>query len=98
MRNSQKSRQELRALYGPDYVNSYHQEERSRLARLLPLLDLGSESTVADFGCGNGLLLELIHDRIGAYHGVDFSEDPLVTAGLAPDRPDSGSGEPQSGR
>jgi cyclopropane fatty-acyl-phospholipid synthase-like methyltransferase len=77
---AQKSREELRALYGPDYVQSYHQEERSRLARLLPLLDLGPDVRVADFGCGNGLLLELLHEHIGVYHGVDFSEEFIAEA------------------
>jgi 2-polyprenyl-6-hydroxyphenyl methylase/3-demethylubiquinone-9 3-methyltransferase len=29
---------------------------------------------VADFGCGNGILLELIRDRVAEYVGVDFSD------------------------
>ena len=38
-----------------------------------------SEARVADFGCGNGVLLEIIASRIRDYVGIDFSE-PFIRA------------------
>jgi 2-polyprenyl-3-methyl-5-hydroxy-6-metoxy-1,4-benzoquinol methylase len=46
---------------------------------MLPLFTLSSGSRVADFGCGNGVLLELIATRVREYVGIDFSE-PFVRA------------------
>jgi predicted TPR repeat methyltransferase len=43
-------------------------------SRLLPLVELSGHETVADFGCGNGVLQELIGPRVREYVGVDFTE------------------------
>ncbi len=80
MKRTRQSDEELRNLYRDDYVRRYHQEDRGRLARLLPLMDLGPDMVVADLGCGNGLLLELTHARVGHYHGVDFSSEFIEEA------------------
>jgi len=80
MKRMRQSDEELRDLYRNDYVHRYHQKDRGRLTRLLPYMDLGPEMVVADLGCGNGLLLELTHDRVGKYHGVDFSSEFIEEA------------------
>jgi 2-polyprenyl-6-hydroxyphenyl methylase/3-demethylubiquinone-9 3-methyltransferase len=80
MKRTRQSNEELRDLYRSDYVRRYHQEDRGRLSRLLPFMDLGPDMVVADLGCGNGLLLELTHDRVGQYHGVDFSSEFIEEA------------------
>jgi len=36
--------------------------------------------TVADFGCANGVLLDVIHHRVGRYMGVDFSAEFIAAA------------------
>jgi 2-polyprenyl-6-hydroxyphenyl methylase/3-demethylubiquinone-9 3-methyltransferase len=71
---------ELRERYRDDYVANYHQHAGHRLERPVGLMDLSLTMTVADLACGNGLLLDLIHDRVGGYHGVDFSEEFIEDA------------------
>lgn len=72
--------EELRERYRGDYVGSFPAKDRGRLERLLPLMDLGPHMEVVDFGCGNGLLLEAIHDRVSKYYGVDFSSEFIAAA------------------
>jgi 2-polyprenyl-3-methyl-5-hydroxy-6-metoxy-1,4-benzoquinol methylase len=43
-------------------------------------MDLQPHMVVADLACGNGLLLELIHERVAHYHGVDFSSEFIEEA------------------
>jgi len=50
-----------------------------RLRRLINYLDLRDTYTVADFGCGNGMLMEHVAPRVNTYVGVDFSE-PFIEA------------------
>jgi 2-polyprenyl-6-hydroxyphenyl methylase / 3-demethylubiquinone-9 3-methyltransferase len=66
---------ELRAIYDQRYVDQYDPHAVQRMRRMLPLLDLSPGDVVADFGCGNGVLLELIAPRVGEYIGVDFSDE-----------------------
>ena len=73
-RTTRLSEDELRAIYGPEYVSQYDPHALVRMRRLLPFLELSSDQTVADFGCGNGVLLELIGGRIREYVGIDFSQ------------------------
>jgi cyclopropane fatty-acyl-phospholipid synthase-like methyltransferase len=80
MKRTRQSGEALRDLYRSDYVRDYHQEDRGRLTRLLPFMDLSPDMVVADLGCGNGLLLELAHARVGQYHGVDFSSEFIEEA------------------
>jgi cyclopropane fatty-acyl-phospholipid synthase-like methyltransferase len=70
---------ELRAIYDERYVDQYDPHAVQRIRRLLPLVELFGDEVVADFGCGNGVLLELISPRVREYVGVDFSE-PFVRA------------------
>lgn len=66
---------ELRDLYRDDYVSTYPKEDNGRLGRLLPYFDLSPEDRVLDVACGNGLLVDFIHDRVRDYTGIDFSEE-----------------------
>ncbi len=74
MTDEQLSRDELKELYDDDYVERFVRKDDARLARLLPLLSLQKTDQVVDLGCGSGQLASLIHDRIGSYVGVDFSD------------------------
>jgi cyclopropane fatty-acyl-phospholipid synthase-like methyltransferase len=70
-----QSDEQLRAIYDQSYVDQYDPHAVQRIERLLPFFDLSPDDEVADFGCGNGVLLELIAPRVRAYVGVDFSEE-----------------------
>jgi 2-polyprenyl-3-methyl-5-hydroxy-6-metoxy-1,4-benzoquinol methylase len=74
-----KSPEELRRLHGDEYVESFKRQSPVRLARLLKYMKIDSASCVADFACGNGLLMELIAPKVNSYTGVDFSE-PFIKA------------------
>jgi 2-polyprenyl-6-hydroxyphenyl methylase/3-demethylubiquinone-9 3-methyltransferase len=80
MTSPRASEEELRRLYGSDYVGRYHLEAGRRLERLVERMDLAPEMTVADLGCGNGLLLDVIAHRVGHYFGVDFSDEFIAEA------------------
>ncbi len=54
--------------------------QRKRLDRLIDLIPFNSDDIVADFGCGNGIFADMIHSRIAAYDGIDFSEDFIALA------------------
>ena len=69
-----RSEDELRAIYGQRYADQYDPHAVERIQRLLPFFDLSGDEEVADFACGNGVLLELIGPRVRAYAGVDFSD------------------------
>jgi 2-polyprenyl-6-hydroxyphenyl methylase / 3-demethylubiquinone-9 3-methyltransferase len=73
------SDEELRAIYDQRYVDIYDPHAVHRIRRMLPLFALSGGTRVADFGCGNGVLLELIGSRVREYVGVDFSA-PFVRA------------------
>ena len=74
------SDQELRAIYDQHYVDQYDPHAIPRMRRMLPFFELSRHQTVADFGCGNGVLLELLSPRIREYVGVDFSEEFIRAA------------------
>ena len=69
-----QSDEELRAIYDQHYVDGYDPHAVPRLQRLLPYFELSGHEIVADFGCGNGVLLELISSRVHHYVGIDFSD------------------------
>jgi len=75
-----KSSAQLKALYGDAYVAQYRALSPERLQRLLPYIDLRPTDIVADFGCGNGMLYDLIGHRVRQYVGVDFSESFIHAA------------------
>ena len=66
--------EELRAIYDQSYVDQYDPHALKRMRRMQPFFELSGDETVADFGCGNGVLLELIGPRVREYVGVDFSD------------------------
>ena len=69
-----RSEEELRAIYDQRYVDHYDPHAVSRMRRMLPFFELSGHEIVADFGCGNGVLLDLVGPRVHEYVGVDFSE------------------------
>ena len=68
------SDEELLAIYDERYVDQYDPHAVQRMRRLLPFIELTGREVVADFGCGNGVLLEIVGPRVHDYVGVDFSE------------------------
>ena len=72
---------ERQALHGEAYVARFaHQSKITRLQRMGDLFDLPDAATVLDIGCGSGQLLELLHERVSAYNGVDFSPQFIKAA------------------
>lgn len=82
MTTKRYSQQELEDFYKGSYVEKLSKQPLSRLQRLLPYIELKKTDIVADFGCGDGLLMSLIHDKVNQYYGVDFSEE-FISAALA---------------
>ena len=74
------SLEELKNYYKGEYVAKYETYPIERIERLAPFFDLKKTDVVADFACGNGMLLDLIHDKVGTYYGVDFSEEFIDAA------------------
>lgn len=62
------------------YVDNYERKPISRLARLVPMMTLRPDDELADFACGNAMLLPLVADRVKHYHGIDFSSDFIQAA------------------
>ena len=61
-------------LHGSEYVNKFEDNQSLyRLERLLTHITLNRGDTVLDCGCGNGMLLPLIEEKIETYVGLDFS-------------------------
>jgi 2-polyprenyl-6-hydroxyphenyl methylase/3-demethylubiquinone-9 3-methyltransferase len=69
-----------RRLHSGAYVDQYERKPVSRLQRLVPMLGLQGHEELADFACGNAMLLPLVHDRVRSYVGVDFSPDFIRAA------------------
>ncbi len=69
------SRQDRKYLHSADYVEKFENKTTDRIDRILENLSISDGSIVADFGCGNALLLPLVHKLVHKYFGVDFSED-----------------------
>jgi cyclopropane fatty-acyl-phospholipid synthase-like methyltransferase len=80
MSGPETDKDELRDLYRNDYVSAYHQNPGPRLKRLVDRADLSDDMAVADLGCGNGLLLDVLHGRVATYYGVDFSDEFIAEA------------------
>jgi len=77
------NKQQLKDFYTADYVSGYQLEEQKkkrRLERLLKFINLEKNGIVFDAGCGNGLLLDYIFNKISFYYGIDFSEDFIKVA------------------
>jgi len=77
------NKRQLKDFYTADYVSGYQLEEQKkkrRLERLLKFINLEKNGIVFDAGCGNGLLLDYIFNKISFYYGIDFSEDFIEVA------------------
>ena len=78
---SSLSEEELLALHGKDYVARFEKkQDKFRLERLLPYLQLAKSDHVADFACGNAMLMPHIAPLVSRYDGVDFSSDFIAAA------------------
>lgn len=71
---------ELKKLHGKDYVEKYHNADFTRIKRLLKDIEFSKEDVILDVGCGNGLLLGYLKNKIKFYYGVDFSKDFIDVA------------------
>ena len=67
-------------LHSGAYVENDKRKSPKRLLRLLDRMLLQKSYDVADFGCGNAIMLEYIKDKVSHYYGVDFSEDFITLA------------------
>lgn len=74
-----KSKTELKALHGKKYVESYKRKSPLRLERLVKYVRIDRTFNVADFACGNSMLMEIISPKVKSYTGIDFS-DPFIEA------------------
>lgn len=75
------------SLYGEDYVNRFEKNQSiERLRRLLPLMNLTPQSSVADFAYGSGMLMELVAPIVREYAGVDFSQHFIDAANRKKDQ------------
>jgi 2-polyprenyl-3-methyl-5-hydroxy-6-metoxy-1,4-benzoquinol methylase len=68
------------ALHSGDYVARYNRKSLARVRGLLRYMDVADDSEIADYACGNGMLLQVLGERAGAYHGVDFSPEFISSA------------------
>lgn len=75
-----KSEEELIQLHSGAYVEMYERKPLSRLQRLVPMMRLAGDERIADFACGNAMLLTLVGDKVRHYDGIDFSEDFISAA------------------
>lgn len=75
-----KSHEELKAMHEGDYIDALAASPY-RLQRLLEHIDVNANSDIVDYGCGNGMLMNLLSSRVATYTGVDFSQ-PLIAAAL----------------
>lgn len=67
-------------LHSGAYVEQYERKPISRVSRLVPKMRLTSHTELADFACGNAMLLGEVHEKIHRYVGVDFSEEFIAAA------------------
>lgn len=68
------------ALHSGDYVERYNAKPIDRVESLARRMKLAPDARLADFACGNGMLLHALGPRPGSYDGVDFSPDFIASA------------------
>jgi len=68
------------ALHSGDYVERYRAKPLDRVRALVRRIDYEPQSRIADFGCGNGMLLQALDRPFASYDGVDFSPDFVAAA------------------
>ena len=59
------------ALHSGDYVERYNAKPLHRVRNLAGRMALKSDAKIADFACGNGMLLHALGGRFQSYDGVD---------------------------
>ena len=74
-----KSEDLLKQLHGEKYIESFKKISPIRLLRLIDYIKVESTFSVADYACGNGMLMEYIAPKVKSYTGIDFS-DPFIRA------------------
>lgn len=67
-------------LFNSAYVSSYIQKPDLRLSQIVSRISFNPEDSILDIGCGNGLLVFLLYDKILEYSGVDFSLPFVIDA------------------
>lgn len=73
-----KTQDELKELHGQQYADRFDKTQRPvRLERLVRKIRLNPHDKVADFACGNGMLMSLVAPKAHSYIGVDFSQ-PII--------------------
>jgi cyclopropane fatty-acyl-phospholipid synthase-like methyltransferase len=71
-----KSPEQLKDLYKNEYVERYAETHPLfRVERLMKHIHVNSRHHIADFACGDGMLMPLIASKVASYVGVDFSEE-----------------------
>ncbi len=71
---------ELKNFYQGEYVAKLARQPIRRISRLLSYVDFLPDDVVADYACGDGILLTLIHERVKRYVGIDFSKEFIANA------------------
>lgn len=69
---------DLRELYRQEYVNKFDTTSSTQIKRIENIINnlyIQSNTNVADYGCGNGLLYEVIKSKVSSYSGIDFSQE-----------------------
>ena len=70
------------ARYEHGYMEDYSAEAKQRLAELIRSLDLPAEGSALDFGCGNGVLTEVLRDALPHWQicGAEISSIAISNA------------------
>lgn len=68
------------ALHSGEYVERYNSKPIDRVRNLVPRMQPLDDMRIADFACGNGMLLHVLEDNYISYDGVDFSPDFVAAA------------------
>lgn len=68
------------ALHSGDYVERYNAKPLHRVRNLVRRMAVAQDAKVADFACGNGMLLHALGGKYRTYDGVDFSPDFIAAA------------------
>ncbi len=74
------STKQMQEYFSGEYVANYPQLPLHRLERLVPYFSLSKIDSVVDYACGSGMLLEVLHGKVGDYTGVDFSPEFIKLA------------------
>lgn len=76
MTKKQYTKEELKGLYGEEYVQNFAENKAQflRIKNICSYINFCPNDVVADIGCGIGLLFDQCKHIVKEYHGVDFSE------------------------